>query len=67
MDTFIKANGLGSGENTLTYLIEGQDKRDLSNKTKTEAIRRYNNAGWNASFVLTGSSPKEFVLIDPNG
>ena len=69
VDTFIKSTGLGTGENTLTYNIEAQDKQSLNAKTRTEVILRYNNAGWDASFTFAGNSGnvKDFVLVDPNG
>jgi len=67
IDTFIKATGLGSGENTLTYPIEGQDKSKLNNKTQAEVIKRYNVAGWDSSFTFSGPNPKDLVLVDPNG
>lgn len=66
VDIFIRATGLGSGETTITYPVEGQDKQNLSNKIRTEAIKRYNDAGWSASFTMTGPNPKDFVLVDPN-
>jgi len=69
VDTFIKGTGLGSSETTMTYFIEGQDKSQLNNKAQAEVIKRYNDAGWNASFTFTGNSSnvKDFVLVDPNG
>jgi len=67
IDTFIRATGLVPREDTLTYLIEGQDKKNLNSKARTEIIKRYNNAGWNTSFTMSGQNPKEFVLVDPNG
>lgn len=69
IDTYIKSNGLGSGEDTLIYSLDGQDRQKLNNKTQAEIIKRYSDVGWNASFTMSGGSnnPKDFVLIDSNG
>jgi len=69
VDLFVRTIGLIKGETTLTYPITGEEKGSLTDKTMSEAVRRYNNAGWNASFTFAGNSnnPKEFILVDPNG
>ncbi len=49
VDLFVRTKGLVSGETTVTYQITGQAKSSLTDKVMNKAIRRYNNAGWDAS------------------
>jgi len=69
VDLYIRTNGLAVNQNTITYKLEGIDKQGLSPKTMDEMIKRYNDAGWVASFTIAGNSnnPQDFVLVDPNG
>ncbi len=65
VDYFIRQTGLVAGESTLTYDISGQERKSLNTKTMNEITRRYNDAGWNASFTIVGPNPHDFVLTDP--
>jgi hypothetical protein len=67
VDLFVRTSGLVSGETTVAYKITGQERTLLTDKVMNEAIRRYNNAGWDASFAMAGPNPQDFVLVDTNG
>ena len=67
VDLFVRTTGLMTGTNTMTYKITGQEKQSLTEKAMNEIVRRYNNAGWDASFTMAGLNSKELVLVDTSG